>query len=404
MRKTAAFFMILLLCLGLAGSALAASAELAQNGDFEVLSDEGLLPAGWFFEAWLADGSETLVESAEMPGKGSAVHIANYVENDSRLCISIDCEPETVYKLTCDIKTENAEGGAGANISVVDSLAASTSVLGTTDWQRVELIGKTGSGQKKLTVAVRLGGYGALSLGEAWFDHVSVTKITEKPVGSISDFSKAESSGGRVYNQGEMPYFGPILLSGFFTALAFIFTYRKRVDIIPGGSKPSDPVAKIVLLLTAAFVVRCIASFIFVGHPTDIACFGGWAKELEKTGLSGFYTSGIFADYPPGYMYFLWVIGKLSSLLGLAYGSAGFVLLLKIPAIFADLITAYLVYRIALKKLPESAAFMLAAVMAFNPAAVFISGGWGQIDSLLTLLLVVCLLLFLERLPLTVER
>ncbi|OQB24762.1 MAG: putative dolichyl-phosphate-mannose--protein mannosyltransferase [Firmicutes bacterium ADurb.Bin182] len=395
MKKTAALFIILALCLGAFNFASADSAELAANGDFELLTEEGRLPLGWYFDAWLAEDFETLVESEEQPGRGNTVHIVNYVENDSRLCLPIKCEPDSYYRISCDVKTKNAAGGVGANVSVEDSLATSKAVLGTNDWQRVELVGKTGSGQNELTVAVRLGGYGALSLGEAWFDNFSVTELTEKPQGSIADFTKAETPVSGTDEPGEMPYFGAILLSGFLTALIFILLI-KNIGKVPKPVQSSDTMFKVVISLAVAFIVRFIFSFIFVGHSTDIRCFSGWASAMAQTGPSGFYTSGIFADYPPGYMYFLWLAGELASVFKIALNSNTFNFILKLPAIAADLASAYLVYKIALKKMPESSAFILMLVMAFNPVAVFISGGWGQIDSLLTLLLVGCMLLFLN--------
>lgn len=113
----------------------------------------------------------------------------------------------------------------------------------------------------------------------------------------------------------------------------------------------------------------------------------------------------MFADYPPGYMYVLWLTGSIAKMLGLTYGSAGYVLLTKMPAILADLGAAYLVYQMAAKRGTSlgkaegsgTLPLVLAAVVAFNPAMAFISGGWGQIDQVLTLLLVAVVALFLKR-------
>ena len=57
------------------------------------------------------------------------------------------------------------------------------------------------------------------------------------------------------------------------------------------------------LLLGGALLLRLVLAAISPGHPVDINCFESWSNALAQNGLSQFYTSGMFADYPPGYMY-----------------------------------------------------------------------------------------------------
>ena len=109
-----------------------------------------------------------------------------------------------------------------------------------------------------------------------------------------------------------------------------------------------------------------------------------------------FYTSGFFADYPPGYMYVLWMVGAIAKLLNISYGSTAHALLIKMPAILADLGAAYMVYRLASKRYSFNVSLALMAFVAFNPAMAFISGGWGQVDQILTLLLLAAVFLFEE--------
>lgn len=49
----------------------------------------------------------------------------------------------------------------------------------------------------------------------------------------------------------------------------------------------------------AAFIVRIFFAMRSEGHITDLNCFRAWAAALAQDGLSGFYESGMFADYPP---------------------------------------------------------------------------------------------------------
>ncbi|MDD4891836.1 MAG: hypothetical protein PHU85_18100, partial [Phycisphaerae bacterium] len=150
------------------------------------------------------------------------------------------------------------------------------------------------------------------------------------------------------------------------------------------------------LMLLAAFVVRVVLAATTTGHPADINTFSAWAGHAAE-GLRGFYSPGYFADYPPGYIYVLWAVGKLRLALGLNFGTPGFLILLKLPAMLADLATAWLIWRLA-RRHGAAAPLALAALYAFNPAVILDSAVWGQVDGVLTLLVLLGVML-LERFP-----
>jgi Gpi18-like mannosyltransferase len=68
------------------------------------------------------------------------------------------------------------------------------------------------------------------------------------------------------------------------------------------------------------------------------------------------------------------------------YNSQLYIMLLKIPAMLAELCTAFLVFWIARNKLNTKAAFGLGVIYLFNPAIIFTSSFWGQVDSIPALL------------------
>lgn len=381
----------------------AAGSSLIENGDFSKINSKKDLPESWFVEAWFWDNESVLVDTAESDLGGSCVHIFNLTENDARLSQKIKVEPNTYYRLSCQIKTKGIESGAGANISASNSIATSDGVFGdTTQWQTVELVGLTGKDQRELTVSVRIGGFGQLSYGEAWFDNVEVEALEEEPA-VFSDFStaKTDNAGANDNDDGEsVPYMGAILLSSLATAAAFAFLYRskwlKKEQLSLGAGK-TKATSGLWIILGAALVLRILLSLIFYGHLSDIGCFMGWAQAMADKGPGQFYTSGMFADYPPGYMYILWLLGGAANLFGIAGRSDAYALLVKLPSIAADLAVAYLVYKFARKRFSESTSLMLCGVIAFNPFIAFVSGGWGQIDMLLTLFILLVIYLFLRR-------
>ncbi|MBV8244329.1 MAG: phospholipid carrier-dependent glycosyltransferase [Candidatus Eremiobacteraeota bacterium] len=136
------------------------------------------------------------------------------------------------------------------------------------------------------------------------------------------------------------------------------------------------------LMLAAAFVVRIL----FIGNDgfrNDVQSFEGWALTLASHPFSQFYSSAGFADYPPGYFYVLWIVGHLYA--PFAHVDGGYAILkafVKLPAILMDLVDAVVLFAIVRRFASTRWALGVAAFYLFNPAAIFISASWGQVDSI----------------------
>ncbi len=93
--------------------------------------------------------------------------------NDAMFYKKIKVKPNTPYKLTCMVKTENIENengksGSGAQISILDTTECSKSITGTNDWQKLEFIFDS-KNREELEIGFRLGGNNSNSKGKAWF-------------------------------------------------------------------------------------------------------------------------------------------------------------------------------------------------------------------------------------------
>ena len=175
-------------------------------------------------------------------------------------------------------------------------------------------------------------------------------------------------------------------LTGIFIMGACYFALGKKR---PG---PSD--LSFAALMIAAFLIRLLAAALSEGFGTDTACFAAWAERLCETGPGGFYSPEVFSDYPPGYLYVLWLVGAVRRLFHIEYYSAAHLILLKLPSIFADMACGALLYREAVRHLSGRHAFFLCAAYLLNPAIILNSSVWGQVDSLPALLAVLmCLCL-----------
>lgn len=152
-----------------------------------------------------------------------------------------------------------------------------------------------------------------------------------------------------------------------------------------------------LVVLAVGFIIRLIGAVSYRGYEVDINCFLSWSDLIFQNGIGNFYGLDAFTDYPPGYMYVLYVIGGIRSLLGIASSSTLSVVLTKLPAIFCDLAISYLIYKIAKKKIKETGAAILAGIFLITPAVILDGAVWAQVDSVFTLCIVLMCYLVTEK-------
>lgn len=154
--------------------------------------------------------------------------------------------------------------------------------------------------------------------------------------------------------------------------------------------------AGVAIVLCIGILLRFILAIKYIGHPTDMSCWAGWASGMAEHGPLRFYESMDFADYPPGYMLILWPIGELLDLLPFSYGSIPYSIILKLPILIFDLGTIALVYKIAKEECSKTP-ILLMALFFLNPALIFISAAWGQVDIILCFFVIMMLMGFYEE-------
>lgn len=119
------------------------------------------------------------------------------------------------------------------------------------------------------------------------------------------------------------------------------------------------------------------------GFYVDVNDWFGWAVRLNEVGYSKFYSDQLFSDYAPGFLYVLSILGFLKNTLNLDEGI--FYLLLKTPAILSEIILGVLIYKDTVKLGSLFYARLAGSLILFNPAFIFNSAVWGQIDGILAL-------------------
>jgi len=224
--------------------------------------------------------------------------------------------------------------------------------------------------------------------------------------------------------------------TGIFALLFLLIHYsslRPAMIEAPKGYNKTTATMSFAILLVFAFFLRIIIATSIQGHTFDMNCFRHWSRWAYDDGLHNFYFTDSFTDYPPGYMYVLWFTGWLHSVIpALQNNEATFNLIIKLPAILCDIATAWLIYKMAAKyaansgfagnsaqkrsfgrknissqtspslerSLSSSAhsiGICMAMLFLFNPAILLNSAAWGQVDSVWTLLLLLCIYLLLDK-------
>jgi hypothetical protein len=139
-------------------------------------------PDFWRSEAWV-NSPEAFAygwdrASREQPAQ---VRIDNLRPNDARLIQSLTLAPGW-YHITAEIRTERVGAEqTGATISILEDSIMSPDVKGDTGWATVGFYLLVGASGANVDVALRLGGYGSLNTGRAFFRRPRVVAVAEPP-------------------------------------------------------------------------------------------------------------------------------------------------------------------------------------------------------------------------------
>ena len=172
--------------------AAAAQKNLLLNGDFAKGSEDQ--PDLWRTEAWINNPDAFQAHWHSYSDKPSELEVDNLQANDGRWMQPLTVQPGW-YQLSVDVRTENVGAKeTGATISVMEDGIMSADIHGTTDWQRVTLYLKVGGHGADIDVALRVGGFGSLNTGKAFFRNATLVQIDAPAAQRDSHFRLAGDS------------------------------------------------------------------------------------------------------------------------------------------------------------------------------------------------------------------
>ena len=367
--------------------------NLLENGDFSAVTDG--MPDHWNTGMWVTSAGASYLEAATAADGTTAALVENVAANDARFEQTVSVRGNATYRLTARVMAEGCDPEElGANVSFLGVYGTSEDVHDTNGaWQTLTLYAHTGKGQKEATVCVRLGGYGSEATGRALFTDVCLEQVEEAPVGAfVLDLSTPEPQKEPAQTDGGKGAVIPGLLAA--AAAYLIAAFVVACTLLAGGRMDGRRgFAALAGLLLAALLLRVALSACVAGYGVDMGCFGAWASRMAAVGPANFYEEGYFCDYPPAYMLVLGALGGLANLFGLSFGTMGGEMLLKTVPVFCDILLALAVFLATDRVVGRRPALGMAALMALNPAYIITGACWGQIDSVLAVLLVALLLL-----------
>ncbi|WP_019913677.1 phospholipid carrier-dependent glycosyltransferase [Paenibacillus sp. HW567] len=386
--RASAIIVFMLLLFTLPVTSIYAEGNLLQNPGFE--DGEDGAPSGWTKDMWISgDSSGLLSVQSEVVHSGSkAAVIENLEPNHLKWVQNITVAPKSYYKISGYVKIVSTAGqGLGANIFPVgigSGYPATTDTAG--DWQYLEFYGQTGPEQKTLGIGAALGGYSSLIQGKAYFDDLSVEQVAAAPDGvsviSLDAQAAAQNAGSQAAETPHKVSPAKLLLLSALFSVFFAFLYNRAFRSNRLLSQTDGIYTRwLYIVFGIAFILRIWIGLTAQGYQNDMNTFIAWGQRLVDLGPGKFYEKGYFADYPPGYLYILYLLSLIRGLFGFAHGSGGETLLFKLPAILSDLVLGWLIYRAGRKKLGSGMAIGLMLLFLFNPAVLMDSAAWGQADS-----------------------
>jgi hypothetical protein len=239
MTKSMLGFYLLLVSL----APLHAGANIVSNPGFE----KGM--EMWSSEAFAAapDAVQFAVNGEGAQEGSFSLVITNLQPNDSKVIQWLKVKPETLYRLSCQVKVANADlSRRGASITVLGIDYTSKDIHDTRGaWEPIELYGKTGPEQESLALALRLGFYGSLTTGTAGFDSVRMEKVPSAPKGETVVNLFTDEAVGSALESIHKEDFNPVGLAviGFFLLTA-IAAVSMMAGIVLSRSRPGRRVVE----------------------------------------------------------------------------------------------------------------------------------------------------------------
>ncbi|HWV14373.1 MAG TPA: NPCBM/NEW2 domain-containing protein [Cellvibrio sp.] len=160
------------------------------------------------------------------------------------------------------------------------------------------------------------------------------------------------------------------------------------------SAAPERRWSKDLLRMLNAYLVAVILlnlSLLFIkGHGSDLGFWQDWIKQLSTSGYDGFN-----GNYPPVYIHWLYLTGKLYTAMGIPLDLDIFLkFLTQVPVALSHCALTILVFALLVRyKAERNFLHSLMLLTVFNPAILVDGPMWGQVDLIPATILAFAILL-----------
>jgi Gpi18-like mannosyltransferase len=139
-----------------------------------------------------------------------------------------------------------------------------------------------------------------------------------------------------------------------------------------------------------------------IGFKQDFLFLVSWAEYLVKSSPVAIYAdfnllSVKFVNYPPVYLYILTLLARVfRSLCAAPFESTAFLVLIKSVTIAFEGLTGFVLYHWASKRWDERTGLWAFGLYFLNPAILYVSSYYGQLDAIFTAFLLLAIVGIVE--------
>lgn len=402
--------------------------ELVTNGDFSestATDKDKIVLDGWSVSStW--DVKKSAYELKYSSDGEQFLKIENSTAGYAYLYQQIKVDRRATYKVTVDIKLDGSvkkgsdEEYYGAYISFLENVTYRFQEQReyynnpeTSNWKTVTFY-VSPSNTDYLTIMLALGGENAASRGTAFFDNVSVMKVSSVPDGAtVTNFKKSDVVRYNVNVSGILfvtllCLFSVLVLVGAYVLLRRLYAKQNAFlnydKVVSGTNNVVSPVKK--AFAHPAFIATALAVGTFLVNLIFLLSMYGFGSEMNYTvnlalklaskgGVANAYTvyASSLQSTAPGALYVLAIIGAMGK--NLPYSDIA--VLIRMVNVLATMATVVMIYFYGRKYVGDRTSTIFAAMYALLPITLIMGGLDHTFTALLVALLVGAMILLVEK-------
>ena len=209
--------------------------NLLVNGGFEAVGPDNK-PESWQADFWKDTSSFSVSTKKVRSGKYS-LEIKSNTENDARMVQTVMVKPNSYYRLSGWISTEEVVpfDKVGANLCVMlDNFYHSQPVNGSSNWTFVDYYFRTHAKQTEVKIGARLGMWSNEVKGTAYFDDLSLVELDTPPANYVTLAEKSpqtttSQTPPTTTKKGRVNWFWLALLTILIIAAIIVYEMKNRM-------------------------------------------------------------------------------------------------------------------------------------------------------------------------------